>query len=581
MFTQEIRRKILTQHIAILGKTGSGKSYTAKGFIEALLRDKQRVCVIDPTGAYWGLRSDKLGTGPGFPITVFGGDHGDLPIERHHGQSIAEIIATTDTSAIIDTQAMTVGERTQFFTDFAETLLRKNIGTLHLVVDEGHLFAPQGRVSDPQSGKMLHAANNLVSLGRGRGLRIILISQRPAKLHKDSLTQVETLIAMRLIAPQDRGAVENWIGEWADPKQGAELLKSLPSLPTGEGWVWAPELDILLRTKFPQISTYDSSRAPDGSSTSVVLASIDLPTIESRLASVADELKANDPKLLRARINELELELEGACESTGKAALSEDDIRAAEDRGYQRGQQQGFQGAVQEFRAFYAEIDRALAAFERTMPDLSATDHAITRRLALAQPVPATFFLNEQHELPRPAAPSIPVEKQVVRNQSNVKTVSERYQNNGTLPEGERIILTAAAQYVNGVTREQISILAGYKRSSRDTYISRLAGKNLVRVNGGIIEATVAGIAALGSGFEPLPTGRKLREHWLEKLPAGERVIFEALIKAGGREVTRDSLSEATGYKRSSRDTYISRLTARQLVIPGAAGMVRASDQLF
>jgi hypothetical protein len=100
-----------------------------------------------------------------------------------------------------------------------------------------------------------------------KGLRIMLISQRPAKLHKDSLTQVETLIAMRLIAPQDRAAVEDWIGEWADPKQGREViassLPSLPSLPRGTGWVWAPELDLLSRMAFPLIATFDSSSTPE------------------------------------------------------------------------------------------------------------------------------------------------------------------------------------------------------------------------------------------------------------------------------------------------------------------------------
>jgi hypothetical protein len=132
---------------------------------------------------------------------------------------------------------MTVGARTRFFTEFAEALHRVNSRPLHLIIDEAHLFAPQGRVPDPQSGRMLHAANNLVSGGRARGLRIMLISQRPAKLHKDSLTQVETLIALRLIAPQDRAAVEDWIGEWADPKQVREVIacRHLPAAPAGCG----------------------------------------------------------------------------------------------------------------------------------------------------------------------------------------------------------------------------------------------------------------------------------------------------------------------------------------------------------
>jgi DNA helicase HerA-like ATPase len=301
-----IPSKVLNNHIAILGKTGSGKTYTAKGIAESMLRLNQRVCILDPTGVWWGLRSDVTGKKPAFSIFVLGGKHGDLPLDSRSGTAIAEIVGKTHTSAIIDTRKFTIGERTRFYADFAETLLQVNEGPLHVIIDEAHLMMPQGRVSDPQSAKMLNAGNNLVSLGRGVGLRIVLITQRPAKLHKDSLTQAETLIALRLIAPQDRNAVEDWIGEWADPKQGKELLSSLASLPTGTGWIWAPEIPLLELRNFPRISTYDSSKAPDGATRNVVLAPIDLPAIQERLEVVAKEVLENDPKKLRMRIAELE-----------------------------------------------------------------------------------------------------------------------------------------------------------------------------------------------------------------------------------------------------------------------------------
>jgi DNA helicase HerA-like ATPase len=39
-------------HIGIVGKTGSGKTTTAKGFAEQLLAAGRRICVIDPTGVW-------------------------------------------------------------------------------------------------------------------------------------------------------------------------------------------------------------------------------------------------------------------------------------------------------------------------------------------------------------------------------------------------------------------------------------------------------------------------------------------------------------------------------------------------
>ncbi len=58
------------------------------------------------------------------------------------------------------------------------------------------------------------------------------------------------------------------------------------------------------------------------------------------------------------------------------------------------------------------------------------------------------------------------------------------------------------------------------------------------------------------------------------------QAAFEVLVEAYPNEVSRDALGEAIGYKRSSRDTYIQRLQARQLVTT-QRNAVHASDELF
>lgn len=45
---------LLDQHAAIVGKTGSGKTFAAKGMVERLLDAGRRVCIVDPTGVWWG-----------------------------------------------------------------------------------------------------------------------------------------------------------------------------------------------------------------------------------------------------------------------------------------------------------------------------------------------------------------------------------------------------------------------------------------------------------------------------------------------------------------------------------------------
>jgi DNA helicase HerA-like ATPase len=102
------------QHIAILGKTGSGKTTTAKGFAETLLNSGKRVCVIDPTGVWWGLRLKADGRSPAYPVVIFGGQHADVPIKDDtSGKRLAEIIAADSFSCVIDTQLMMPGARTR------------------------------------------------------------------------------------------------------------------------------------------------------------------------------------------------------------------------------------------------------------------------------------------------------------------------------------------------------------------------------------------------------------------------------------------------------------------------------------
>lgn len=540
----------LLQHIAVLGKTGSGKSYAVRGAaVEPLLDADARVCVIDPTGAWHGLRSSASGKSAGYPVVIFGGTHADLPLGGAHGEAIAEVIGTSSTPSILDTSLMKVGERTRFFTDFADGILRKNKGPLHLVIDEAHLFMPQGKVNDPQSGAMLHAANNMVSLGRSRGLRIIMITQRPAKLHKDALTQAETLIALRLIAPQDRAAVEAWIEDNADEKKAREIISSLATLKTGQGWIWAPELNVLERVQFPKIRTFDSGRAPDSTEgeAAKVLAPIDLDAIAARLQTVSATALADDPKRLRARIAELE-----RAQKTAAPSASREDLKSAEERGYNQG-----------FQAAQREADRAHAAFKKVL------------RAAAHKALEEVF----QQEPSQPTARPVPP---VLAAPSPSKPKPARPVTNGhgeTLPIGEAAILRACIQYPDGLEREQLTILTGYKRSSRDAYIARVAARGYVTTAGKIV-ATAEGHAAMPDA-EPLPTGEALQEFWRNRLPEGERKILDVLIEAYPEPVARDHLDEPTGYKRSSRDAYLSRLAAKELVSEAGRGLVLASETLF
>jgi len=69
-----------------------------------------------------------------------------------------------------------------------------------------------------------------------------MITQRPATLSKDILTQAEVLIALRMTGPRDVAAIDEWVRLHADEDEAREVKSSLASLPVGTAWVWSPGL---------------------------------------------------------------------------------------------------------------------------------------------------------------------------------------------------------------------------------------------------------------------------------------------------------------------------------------------------
>src|SRR5919204_489685 len=92
----------ITQTFAILAKRGVGKTYTAAVLTEELLKAGLPVAVVDPVGAWWGLRSSADGKRPGLPVVIFGGERGDVPLEETAVEVLValRLIAPQDHDAI-------------------------------------------------------------------------------------------------------------------------------------------------------------------------------------------------------------------------------------------------------------------------------------------------------------------------------------------------------------------------------------------------------------------------------------------------------------------------------------------------
>lgn len=560
----------LNQHIAILGKTGAGKSYAARGVVEHLLAQDRQVCILDPTSAWWGLRLASNGKDKGYDVVLLGGERADIPLHERSGSAVARLVTEQGASVVIDTGGMTVGEYTRWFIDFAGTLYTTVKSPLHLVIDEAHHFMPQGKSPDVDAGRMLHAGNRLMSGGRSRGIRGILLTQRPAKLHKDSLTCADTLVAMRMIAPQDRAAVKDWIDGAGDPARGRDVLDSLASLERGEGWVWYPEGKHLERVKFPRINTYDSSATPaDGGKSAPKVREIDLSKVREAMDGAVKEAEANDPKALRARVAELTKQLAAAQKAQAAPKPATVDPAQVEAIRHQ---------AKLDAASGLASIIAGRANQIRDMGiDIAATvkEKFAEHERFLRETVSCTVKAVEAN---RPAGVTVTIRSGPTTTKAYTPRTPSGGNGHSAVTGGERSVLIACAQHEGGCDREQIGILTGYKRSTRDAYIQRLRTKGYLD-DGETIAATEAGIDALGD-FDRLPTGDDLRMYWLARLPEGERRVLESVCEAYPKAVSREAIGELTDYKRSTRDAYIQRLGTRKLVKCDRDGVI-ASELLF
>jgi hypothetical protein len=541
------------QHVAVLGKTGSGKTFAIKGIVEHWLESRQRVGIVDPTGAWWGLRSSKDGKGAGFPILVLGGDHGDLPLPALGGAAVAHLLAEQGVNLVADTTLLTVGERTRWFTDFASTLYRSNKGPLHLVIDEAHNFAPQGKVPDPDTGKMLHAANSLASGGRSRGIRLAMITQRPQKLHKDTLTSADTLIAMRVLAPHDRDAVKAWIDGCGDPAQGKEVLGSLANMQRGEGWVWYPEGGFLERMKFPPIKTFDSSATPtDGGTLKAPkgAAEIDLTEIRAALADAVKEAEANDPKLLRAKIRELEKQL------AGKEVLEKIiEVPVLKNGQLERTEKiaDRLQQFTDKFLSETQELRRLIAPAATPRP---APRPAVMTRPVMARPAPA------------PRQPRAEPVEGVSRSQ-------------------QRILDSLAALEGMGIaqpSKEQLALWCEVSPTSGGYFNNLGALRSL-----GLIEYPSSGVVALtpegrnvAQPSEPL-TVEQMQDSLYRKVGASKAAILKALVEIYPEPIAKDELAERIGVSPTSGGYFNNLGSLRTLGVIDypAPGAVAALPVLF
>jgi len=93
-----------------------------------------------------------------------------------------------------------------------------------IFVEEAHRFIPA--TGSTHSSRMI---KKIAAEGRKFGVFLVVITQRPSKIHSDALSQCNSQIIMRITNPKDQEAVAA-----SSERLGETLLDDLPGLNTGE-----------------------------------------------------------------------------------------------------------------------------------------------------------------------------------------------------------------------------------------------------------------------------------------------------------------------------------------------------------
>lgn len=559
---------ITTDSLALLGKRGSGKSFTASVLVEEMLKAKLQVVVLDPMHAWWGLRSSADGRGEGFPVAILGGPRGDVPLEPTGGTLVAELVVDERLSAILDLSPFSKTDRRRFVADFLERLFQRNRDAMHVVLEEADLFAPEGKLKRAGDEAMLGAVYDLVRRGRGRGIGSTLITQRSASLSKEVLTQAEILFALRTTGPQDVAAIREWIRYHGSDEERELVLGSLHELPTGEAFAWWPVEGILKRIKVRERETFDSCATPKPGQAKrepKTIADVDLAALSERMASTIEKAKAEDPRELRGRIAELQRELARAkpqAEVETRVATVVERVEVPVFNGELEQLEQAI-ARMDELAAPIVDVGKAIrdaagavaqAIVSARIPD--TTGRAGTREREV---VPAGSASSRQRPAVTPRKPATSSRAAARPGIASRSEVAASLAARDVALKGPQQRVLDALAWLEAVgfspaTKLQTGFIAGYRVGKRvgGTYgniLGELRSSGLIEYPGtvGHVELTGAG-RALARSPDIEPTTRGLQEAIFARLDGPERRVLQVLVEAYPSHLSKQDTGEAAGY---------------------------------
>jgi TolA-binding protein len=299
--------ELLTGRGFVTGKSGSGKSNSASVIAENLLDNGFGLLIVDIDGEYYGLKEE-------YEILHAGADEEcDIQVTTDHSEKLASLALEQNVPIILDVSSyLDESEAQDVLTAVARSLFakaKKQKQPFLLLVEEVHEYIPENG-SVGECGRMLI---KIGKRGRKHGLGICGISQRPADVKKDFITQCDWLLWHRLTWNNDTRVVKRILD--------AEYADAVEDLDDGEGFLMTDWSESVRRVQFHRKRTFDAGATPG-------LEDFERPDLKSvsddlvsELESISDEREQTENRITElreqldeknSRIAELEAELQDA-----------------------------------------------------------------------------------------------------------------------------------------------------------------------------------------------------------------------------------------------------------------------------
>lgn len=528
---------LLRTRLLIQANSGGGKSWLLRRLAEQLSGQSQ-VLIIDPEGEFSTLREH-------FPFVLVGRG-GDTPAAVHSAPLVAHTLLELGVSAVCDLFEMKVADRHAWVAAFLGALIDAPKTLWHpavVMVDECHVFAPERGAGESEASEGVAA---LATRGRKRGFCLVAATQRLGKLRKDVAAELQNVLVGPTFLDLDRDRAAEVLGiPRADRKEFDHDVKVMPP-----GQFFALGRAVSTERIRLTVGPVVSSHPEPGSSKHGAEPPPPPDKIRHLLAKLGDlpkeaERKAQTEAELRAEIMRLRNELATA-PGRGEmvAQLSADAIALAEER--------------DRWRRIADDSDRALLGQAKALDGVTVNEVRRLRAMELhfEKMIGAVDAYREEGggRWARGNFSAPPQLSEMVATPRGDTLViippglrTERLAS----ADGDgamRMLRALAARHPTPLTEQQVSVLAGMKRTGGTyrTYRGKLTGQGLVTKDGQFLRITDAGLKAAGKVDRPA-TGAEMLALWLPKFSGKARDLLDFFAHNGRLAVTKQDALRRVG----------------------------------